>query len=264
MTDSTSVPAVEAVPAKRKATLARGESADFSAAPVAEAPSAPAATVVASNEAALPAVTATDTPLILAPAATGTSAEATTAEASFAAETSAADPQVSSWSSEAVDEQASFAATTEAAPAPSGGSDSLSDVGTSVGSFFEGLFAGNQPADTTGTSGQAAPQPVAQDVQVAAIEPAAQPVVEAAPTGRYRAQVATVRSPEEAEIIARRIETERKALLGNRQANVEPVVLGNMGTFYAVMVGPFADERASEKFCGKLQGEGLDCFVAEP
>ncbi len=263
VTESTSAPAVEAAPAKRKATLARGEGADFSTTSVTEAP---AATVVASNEAALPAVTATatDTPLVLAPATTGSAAEATAAEASFVAETSAADPQVSSWSSEAVDEQASFTATTDAAPAPTGGSDTLADVGTSVGSFFEGLFSGNQPADATGSAIQAAPQPAAQEVQVAAIEPAAQPVNEATPAGRYRAQIATVRSPEEAQIIARRMQTERKALLGDRRADVEPVVLGNMGTFYAVMVGPFADERASEKFCGKLQGEGFDCFVAEP
>ena len=42
-----------------------------------------------------------------------------------------------------------------------------------------------------------------------------------------------------------------------------PVVLGNMGTFYVVRVGPFADERASEHFCGKLQKAGVDCFAAE-
>jgi hypothetical protein len=37
-----------------------------------------------------------------------------------------------------------------------------------------------------------------------------------------------------------------------------------MGTFYAVLVGPFPDERSSERFCGKIQGEGVDCFVSEP
>lgn len=265
VTDSTSVPAeaaAAAVPAKRKATLARGESADFSTSTAAEVP---AATVVAS---AAPAATATDAPLVLAPDTPGSDVVIASAEPAVASEP-AVEAQVYSWSSETVNEQASFAAAGEQAPAEEGGSDSIADVGTSVGSFFENLFSGNQPADTTGTVAQTAPAPAPQEMQVAAVEPVAQAVIEAAPAvvppaGRYRAQIATVRSPEEAQIIARRMQTERKALLGDRRADIEPVVLGNMGTFYAVMIGPFADERSSERFCGKLQSEGVDCFVTEP
>ena len=262
VTESTSVPADVAVAPKPKAALARGESADI---PASTTTTASAETVVASN---MPATTAIDAPLVPAPAATGVVPETDASATSFAAETTVVEPQVSSWSSTVGDEQASLATTTPAAPASSGDSAS-SDVGTSIGSFFEGLFSGNtQSVEATGTT-QAAPaaQSVQQATQVAALDPALQPIVatEASrPTGRYKSQIATVRSPEEAELIARRMRTERKALMGNLEAEVSPVVLGNMGTFYAVLVGPFPDERASERFCGKLQGEGVDCFVAEP
>jgi hypothetical protein len=106
------------------------------------------------------------------------------------------------------------------------------------------------------------------ETKVATLAPAPEPAFDTAvqqiPAGRYKAQIATVRTAEEAQIIARRLQTEREALLGELRADVEPVVLGNMGTFYAVTVGPFRDEHSSERFCSKLQTEGLDCFVPEP
>jgi hypothetical protein len=264
VTDSTSVPAAETTTPKRKSTLARGESVDFSSttSPVVTAESA--GTVVASS---VPASPATDTPLVLTPTSVNSTAATGAVEADFTAETAAAEPQVSSWASTVAEEPAAFAATSAAAPAASGGGDVVSDVGTSIGSFFEGLFAGAPPSDATATAGSAVTQPASQERELAVLEstnPAAVEPVQVTPTGRYRAQIATVRSAEEAAIIAHRMQTERKALLGNLRADVEPVVLGNMGTFYAVMVGPFADERSSERFCGKLQNEGVDCFVAEP
>jgi SPOR domain len=42
------------------------------------------------------------------------------------------------------------------------------------------------------------------------------------------------------------------------------VVLGNMGTFYAVHVGPVASAAAGEGLCKKLKGSGVDCFLAAP
>jgi hypothetical protein len=40
-------------------------------------------------------------------------------------------------------------------------------------------------------------------------------------------------------------------------------VLGAMGTFYQVTVGPFHDERTSLKACNELRRGGYDCFLVE-
>lgn len=255
-TETTSAPAVEQAAPRRKLSGARGESADFSvaAAPV-TAPEPAVETVVAS------AAPATDAPLVLGQATTD-AAPVDPATAGFAAEV---EPQVSSWSSTVGEENVSFAGAGEpAAPAATGSEANGTNVVSSVSSFFEGLFDTNTSGDATGSTTVAPAAPTPIEAEVAAVEPAVLASVEAAaPAGRYTAQIATVRSPEEAEAIARRMRTERGALLGKLQTDVSPVVLGSMGTFYVVRVGPFADERASERFCGKLQQEGVDCFASE-
>jgi hypothetical protein len=260
-TESTSAPATETAVPKRKATLARGENADFSSGGTQAASTENAVAVAATT----PAATATEAPLVLGTASDGKDASGAQ-EASFAADIPEVQPEVSSWSSTIADVQATSFAATEAPP--SSGDGGLGNVGTSIGSFFEGLFASNAPKDATGTASSSTVPTATSETKVATLAPAPEPAFDTAvqqiPTGRYKAQIATVRTAEEAQIIARRLQTEREALLGELRADVEPVVLGNMGTFYAVTVGPFRDEHSSERFCSKLQTEGLDCFVPEP
>jgi cell division protein FtsN len=38
-------------------------------------------------------------------------------------------------------------------------------------------------------------------------------------------------------------------------------VVGNMGAFYRVRVGPFATQNEGQQVCAKLKGSGLDCMV---
>ena len=71
-------------------------------------------------------------------------------------------------------------------------------------------------------------------------------------------QAAAVRSQAEADAIA------RKATAGaGRQAYVDTTVMGNMGTFYRVLVGPYAKEADSRATCASLRKSGLDCLMVK-
>ena len=55
--------------------------------------------------------------------------------------------------------------------------------------------------------------------------------------------------------------TEHGGELGARQPEVTEAVLGNMGTFYRVRVGPYADAKEPQQLCGGLRSSGFDCLV---
>lgn len=86
-------------------------------------------------------------------------------------------------------------------------------------------------------------------------------VVASKAQGRYRVQVAAVRARADAESLAARLSKEHAAALGGRQPEVDETVIGNMGTFYRVRLGPFADATEPGALCTKLRGVGLDCLV---
>ena len=78
--------------------------------------------------------------------------------------------------------------------------------------------------------------------------------------GRYRLQIATVRSKDEAKTIVSSINSRHSALVVSHPARIEEAVVGNMGTFYRVRLEAFADKRSALKTCNKLRASGLDCF----
>lgn len=82
-----------------------------------------------------------------------------------------------------------------------------------------------------------------------------------APSGKYRLQIAAVRSRVEADNVAHRVITEYGGDLGPRAPVVDEAVIGSMGTFYRVRVGPYANADEPQKLCGKLQASGFDCLV---
>lgn len=79
--------------------------------------------------------------------------------------------------------------------------------------------------------------------------------------GRYRVQVASVRSRAEAQALASKVKAQHAAILGSRQLDVDETVIGNMGTFYRVRIGPFANAEEPAPLCAKLRGSGLDCLI---
>ena len=82
--------------------------------------------------------------------------------------------------------------------------------------------------------------------------------------GTIYLQIAALRSPRDAEGLAARLAAEHGDVLSGIEPQVTPVVLGNMGTFYAVRVGPVATASAGNSLCAKLRGKGVDCFIASP
>ena len=103
--------------------------------------------------------------------------------------------------------------------------------------------------------------------QVAAATPPAvaaqpsKPKVTTAPSGKYRLQVAAVRSRSEADAVAARLMQKYGGKLGQRRPVVDEAVIGSMGTFYRVRVGPYANAKEPQQLCGTLRTSGFDCLV---
>lgn len=70
-----------------------------------------------------------------------------------------------------------------------------------------------------------------------------------------------MRSVREAKAIADKIKKDHASAIAGREPAIEETVVGNMGTFYRVSVGPFADAKESQAVCGKLRAGGFDCLM---
>lgn len=180
----------------------------------------------------------------------------------------------------------------EPPPAASGSAGSSS----SIGSFFSNLFSsGSQPSSgagpasevTTASTGapsavsawnsatevdqkrtKAAPATAAPPPQKTAAlsPPAASAGASDAPAplaahGKYKLQVAAVRSRAEAEKLVQKFVAEHGTKAGGRTPAIEEAVFGNMGTFYRVNVGPFASQSEPDQLCRTMRGSGYDCLV---
>ena len=81
------------------------------------------------------------------------------------------------------------------------------------------------------------------------------------PEGRFRIQVGIVRTQSEADALAAKIRQQHGSLLAARETEIDQTVVGNMGSFYRVRVGPFATQQETNVVCAQLKGTGLDCLV---
>lgn len=87
------------------------------------------------------------------------------------------------------------------------------------------------------------------------------PVTAEAPSGRYRLQVAAVRSRDEAERLASSVMKHEALTGGGVRPEIDEAVLGSMGTFYRVRLGPYADAAEPGQLCKSLRPKGYDCLV---
>lgn len=157
----------------------------------------------------------------------------------------------------------------------------------SGGNFFSNLFGGaSQPAPqpqaapkpAPAVAAPSAPQPPAPAAPRVAVakaappaaapkgaQPAAAPIqpTPSAPavSGRYRVQLGAVRSRQEAQGVADRVKKEQASALAGRTFDIAEQVFGNMGTFYVVRIGPFAEVGESKEMCTALRAKGIDCQV---
>ena len=169
-----------------------------------------------------------------------------------------------------------------AAPTPQ------SSSGGGIGGFFSSLFGGgsssSEPAPsaapahapTEAASGWGAATEVIPNAstkrspeiaapfvtQVASVEDRSSASAQrAAPSGKYRLQVAAVRTRSEAEALAGLLVGRHADQLGGRQPEVDESVIGSMGTFYRVRLGPYASAGEPERLCTALQADGFDCLL---
>lgn len=92
--------------------------------------------------------------------------------------------------------------------------------------------------------------------QAAAVKTAATGVV-----GKYKLQVAAVRSREEAERLAQTLNGYQPVRDGMVTPEIDEAVIGSMGTFYRVRLGPYADAAEPGQLCKTLKPQGFDCLV---
>lgn len=161
---------------------------------------------------------------------------------------------------------------TSAAPAPKAA------PAPAPAAALQSTTAWSRNVEVRAASPEPAPKAASTEVKTAAVarpapapaapparEPKAKPAkAEPAPSGTLRVQVALVRSRDEAERLAGQIQQKHARTLAGRQATIDEVVMGNMGTFYRLRVGPFADAAASRALCASLKGDGLHCSNATP
>jgi cell division septation protein DedD len=70
-----------------------------------------------------------------------------------------------------------------------------------------------------------------------------------------------VRSFAEAQTIAARLKNFGAPQLAGLEPEIDETTIGNMGTFYRVRIGPFANADDPRLLCVKLRGSGFDCLV---
>ena len=79
-------------------------------------------------------------------------------------------------------------------------------------------------------------------------------------SGNYLVQVSSQRSESEAQSAYRSLQG-RYAMLASRSAVIRRVDLGEKGTFYRAMVGPFASSDEAAQFCTQLRSSGGQCLI---
>ncbi len=118
-----------------------------------------------------------------------------------------------------------------------------------------------------GSQGSAAPAPPPR-TQVARAEPANAPLA-TTPTGAspapagggYSVQVSSQRTEAEAETSYKELQAKYPGQLASHHASIRRADLGEKGTYYRAMVGPFASAEAAASMCSSLKAAGGSCIV---
>lgn len=149
----------------------------------------------------------------------------------------------------------SSAAAKSASPPTTASTGPLGASGSATSSWSDATTVANRGSRTAAAVPTAAPP--AASAPAKAAEPAAKPV----PKGKFRLQVAAVRSRAEAETLAQKLKQAHGPAIGGREPAIEESVIGAMGTFYRVRLGPYADANEPRQLCSRIKPDGFDCLV---
>jgi len=118
------------------------------------------------------------------------------------------------------------------------------------------------------TKPTARPTAAARPVQTAALKrtaaPPQRPRTPAAKTGKFRLQVAAVRSEAKAQQVVAQLKSKYANELAGAKPEIDATAIGNMGTFYRVRVGPYVDTKTPRGLCARLKPDGFDCLIVTP
>jgi SPOR domain len=121
-------------------------------------------------------------------------------------------------------------------------------------------WTANQSAALAQPPAPAAPSPAARAAPKPAPPRAAAPIAKPR-AGKYRLQVAAVRSRAEAERMAASLRSYQALYNGAVRPEIDEAVIGSMGTFYRVRLGPYANAKEPGDLCKTLKPQGFDCLV---
>ncbi|MCW9032818.1 MAG: SPOR domain-containing protein [Rhodospirillales bacterium] len=106
-----------------------------------------------------------------------------------------------------------------------------------------------------------APEPkVVAPKPVVVTKPAIKPVA----SGKYKIQLASVRSEAAAAGEWKRLSKRNSDLLGKLSMSLMKADLGDKGIFYRLRAGPLPDEAAAKKLCADLSAKKIGCLVVRP
>jgi hypothetical protein len=118
---------------------------------------------------------------------------------------------------------------------------------------------------------QAQPEPPAQPAPVSRTAsippaPAAGTPTQLAPaaastSGGYVVQLSSQRSETDAQASFRSLQAKFPNVLGDREVIIRRADLGQKGTYFRAMVGPFASSGEAEQLCGSLKAAGGQCII---
>jgi hypothetical protein len=80
---------------------------------------------------------------------------------------------------------------------------------------------------------------------------------------RYRIQLASVKTEEQAQATFARLQKAHGDVLATLSLQAQRVDLGDRGIFYRVQAGPL-DEAGAAAACAKLKSRSVDCLIIKP
>ncbi len=128
----------------------------------------------------------------------------------------------------------------------------------------------NAPLALVPTAQGNTPHVTAPKTQVARAEPAAGVPLATSPAaapsnapsgGGYSVQVTSQRSEAEAQTAYRELQAKYPAQLGGHHVTVHRADLGDKGTYYRALVGPYSSAEAAAGMCSSLKAAGGSCIV---
>lgn len=127
-----------------------------------------------------------------------------------------------------------------------------------------GATAAKQPATNANASANV---PMSLNPQsTATVDPRSRlatttPTQPAATGGGYVVQVASQRSEADAQASFKALQGKYPSVLGSRSAQIKKADLGEKGTYYRAVVGPFSSSEDASTVCGNLKTAGGQCVV---